>query len=814
MTSRNLFLTAALLAAAGAMATPLTPGQAVARLKREMPQRAREIESHDISPVYTAKADDGMPAAYIFNLPGDGYTILGADDIAYAVLGYSDSGSVIPSSMPESMRWWLSEYSAQIEYARRHGIDTPSYAPAYEAGREAIMPLLTTIWNQDAPYNNMCPTAKNGAVCPSGCVATSMAQVMNYHKYPEIGEGLKQYNCSSIGRKLTLNFSRTPFDWDHMLDYYAGGNYSQEEADAVAYLMKACGYSVEMQYSADSSGTQGFTIAPALKEYFKYDVNTRSLFRMPFSSSQWSQMIYDNLHDIGPVIINGQAPLTGGHSFVCDGYDGKGYFHINWGWGGISDGYFAIDALDPEAQGIGGAEGGFNFMQNAIFGIQPPKGDQTPTYQKVLFQFGSSTATLDGRKINFSVKDWSPLGWGNYDFEEITVNVGVIIQPESDPSSQTVVQGLMGTRDEIYLSQGTYYPETTYTPNMMLPDLADGIYRLTLASHSVEEAETPWLPVSTPWGMVNYVVLHVENGQYRVSDVTPARMSISDVELLSPVYSYKNALISAKFTNGSDLELLQGLSPRLFDATGKLKYYGSSMLIAIDPSSTMEKKLVVKFFNSDGTAAKVTTATDLTMKFFDPQTAQYYPDVEIPVTFLPYPGATTLQLFGFTMDNSTKGETEIDGRKYYGIRFVEDPSSITGSITVKCTKGFFDGMVMISIEKADLSTAYGRLPVISGVMSEYAFIPAGQTMEIPYDIDFSQAEMNVGYYLVIQYTNGGTVNQLDAAPFCLQGSAVETLQSETAATEYFNLQGQRITSPAPGQPVIVKRGAKTEKVIF
>ena len=209
--------------------------------------------------------------------------------------------------------------------------------------------MITAMWDQIEPYNNMAPLYGSERTY-TGCVATTMAMVMDYWNYPEKGQGKVSYTASTIGKRIELDFSKRKFDWDNMLrSYDIDGEYSAEQTDAVAYLMKACGYAVKMDYSTSASATLAMYIGQAMAKYFNYDPNYRYELRLHHSSSEWEQIIYDNLKNAGPVLYGGGSYLGGGHSFVCDGYDGNGFFHFNWGWSGISNGYFSLDALQPDA---------------------------------------------------------------------------------------------------------------------------------------------------------------------------------------------------------------------------------------------------------------------------------------------------------------------------------------------------------------------------------------------------------------------------------------------------------------------------------
>ena len=355
---------------ANVLARPLSPQEALTRTE---PTQVRKIKKASASPqlVGTTYDNYGKPAIYVYTYSGrEGFMLVAADDAVVPLLGYSEKGSFSLEGMPGNIDSWLSLYTEQIEAAR----SLPPYV-AYQtrAGEmAAIGPLLNTKWDQNNPYNSECPML-NGRRCVTGCVATAMAQVMNYWKYPLVGKGSITYTPPAFDEELSLDFSTINFDWDHILDVY-GKTYSSTERMAVARLMKACGYSVRMKYTAGESGAYSKDISSALINNFGYDRGVNERDRSAYSSQDdWNRMVYNEMAVTGPVIYCGQS-VNGSHCFVCDGYDGNGFFHINWGWGGMSDGYFLLDELTPHEVGTGGHYGGYNLNQSIIAGVMPPVG--------------------------------------------------------------------------------------------------------------------------------------------------------------------------------------------------------------------------------------------------------------------------------------------------------------------------------------------------------------------------------------------------------------------------------------------------------
>lgn len=366
---------------ATAYAAPVSPDEALARLSVEgLVAECNGLQAPRLIEIINDAA--GSPSIYHFSYAGDkGFMLLPADDAVPALLGYSETNSFATRERSESMRSWLGFYSDQIKAASAFeasgNIDLPSrksVAPTRAGEMSAIEPLIKTVWDQGRPFNNECPSL-NGRQCVTGCVATAMAQVMNYWEYPQKGKGSVSYSPESFETPLQMDFSSVSFNWAGMQDSYKG-NYSSSAAHAVATLMKACGYSVRMQYSPGESGAYSKDIAPALINNFGYDQGVRREDRTGYSNDEWNALIYNDLVNVGPVILDGRS--TGGaHCFVCDGYDGKGFFHINWGWSGLSDGYFLLNELTPGQVGTGGHYGGYNINQDAILGIMPPVGRLT-----------------------------------------------------------------------------------------------------------------------------------------------------------------------------------------------------------------------------------------------------------------------------------------------------------------------------------------------------------------------------------------------------------------------------------------------------
>ena len=288
--------------------------------------------------------------------------------------------------MPEGLQWLLQSYAEQIGHVRAaHHAARPSQSPSrVMAVRHNIEPLLSTLWNQGHPYNLLCPQYYNqdgtlGDRCATGCVATAIAQVMAYYKYPASTKrtipGYVQYFDTDKGSK-SVQLRNIPansvIDWEQMLDAY-GDHDSEQQQQAVAQLMYWVGLGCKMGYGPSSAA--GFPEGVnALKRYFGYDDGTHIESRSNHTIRSWDELLYKELETGHPIAFAG-TNSGGAHAFVLDGYDIDGLFHVNWGWGGMDNGYFRIDVLDPDNDsGIGASPtpGGYNMGQDAIIGMRLP----------------------------------------------------------------------------------------------------------------------------------------------------------------------------------------------------------------------------------------------------------------------------------------------------------------------------------------------------------------------------------------------------------------------------------------------------------
>ncbi|HUX54654.1 MAG TPA: C10 family peptidase [Williamwhitmania sp.] len=347
------------------------------------------------------------PEFYVFTFQGGGFVIVAADDAVTPILGYSTTSIFDKDNVPINAQDWLNSYKGQISDIVAKRIDNTQTLNEwnkirngqFSATRGAVAPLITTTWDQGCYYNQLCPSDPSATtICKhayTGCVATTMAQIMKYWNYPNQGNGSHTYTDLTYG-SLSADFGSTTFNWANMPNYIADTNID------VATLMYECGVSVDMAYGADGSGAFSGDVPAALINYFSYSPTAEIKSLGSFTTDNWILMIKNELDAQRPVYYAGDNG-TEGHAFVCDGYDSYNNFHFNWGWSGYANGYYPIGALNPTTSYK------FNYNNEVIVRIKPSS-------NAPIASFTASTTIPDvNTPVTFTDKSAnSPTSWKWY----------------------------------------------------------------------------------------------------------------------------------------------------------------------------------------------------------------------------------------------------------------------------------------------------------------------------------------------------------------------------------------------------------------
>ncbi len=354
----------------------------------------------------SATTSSDQAAFYVFNASaGHGYVIVAGDDRVPAVLGYSDTGTFDAQDVPAAMQEWLDGYAAQIEAIARG-----AKPEERSTSREAIAPMLNVNWGQGMPYNVLLPHINGSSNDHAyvGCVAVAMAQVMSYWQHPtRVTKTIPSYT-SYPGRTYEVSMpALTPmdFDWENMQNTYYTNDSTSTECLAVANLMRYSTSALQSSFNLTATNSYTRKIPETLIEFFGYKNSAHYIYRENFSTEGWEETIYAELAAGRPVAYGGNKQ-SAGHAFVCDGYDGEGRFHINWGWNGKSNGYFLLNLLNPSAEGIGSAAGAYGYVkgQGAAVGIMPADGtDGEAAFSFEDLTINSTNTTRSAASSNFSV---------------------------------------------------------------------------------------------------------------------------------------------------------------------------------------------------------------------------------------------------------------------------------------------------------------------------------------------------------------------------------------------------------------------------
>ncbi len=500
---------AVLLCATTLQAAPIDKEQALAKARQFYTTHGQQAKSGRLRQV--ARSTDVSVKLqndyfYVFAAgEDDGFVIISGDDATPSVLGYADKGTFSAENMPENMKAWLEGYADQIRCLQRGNYTaTVNAAPPIHP---AVQPLMKSMWGQDGPYNLKCPVffdEKKYGRAVTGCVATAMAQVMYYHKFPaSTTQRIPGYQCrkdhseyigSSTPSYVTVPaFPVTSFDWDNILPVYDGDE-TDAQKNAVATLMLACGTAMEMDYGINDVGGSGAysqDIKKALTTYFNYDKSMFYASRNNYTLNDWDALLYGELTAQRPICYNGQS-IGGGHEFVIDGYDGEGYYHLNWGWTGWQDGYFLLDILTPgDDSGIGAGSGGYNCNQFALIGMKPnanganPANDVMTTdsigiIDKTIFTRSSRLQNFTGVNIKASV--WNRNGY------EGAFDIGFGVYDENDN-----LKSVHPLRTNVKYAHGSGY--VCYRASLKFDfgiNLDNGTYRIRPISKATQS--TKWLP--------------------------------------------------------------------------------------------------------------------------------------------------------------------------------------------------------------------------------------------------------------------------------------------------------------------------------
>lgn len=644
----------------------------------------------------------------------------------------------------------------------------PARSRASRADRAPIAPLVKTQWNQGSPYNNYCPIY-NGSRSVTGCVATAMAQVMKYYNYPAKGTGSHSYTTKTLKISQSMDFSSTSFRWTSMADSY-GSFSSTSQKNAVATLMHACGVSVDMDYTPNESGAPSMNVASALANYFGYDKGVRYLMRDYYGMAEWEDLVYNQLTEFGPVQYSG-SNTSAGHSFVCDGYSADGYFHFNWGWGGMSDGYFLLTALDPTSQGIGGSTAGYNSGQDIIANVA--KSGEGKMYEQMLIDGDFKIDTPQVQKGGYVVIVANAY---NYSIAPISGFYG--LKFTASDGSVTYAEAPQGYSNIAVLSgYGGWY--------VRMPSLAAGTYTVTPAWKSTTGE---WFDIRAKVSAVkSYTATVSGNTAVFTADSAP-QIYVKDIDVATPLYFNTTFKINATIENPSQDEYYGGIEAVLLNSGNNVVALADIYPVDVLGGESQQMEYVAKFsrYNSQ---LGVPSAGTYTLVFLT-ESNQIVSD-PVAVQLLEAPASTSVSVSSFSVEGDANAVAA---------------DNLQFNLTANCTAGYFANTLSVYIFpiSGGSAIAYFDTPTL--------FIEEGKSATTMASGNFSQGVVGTKYMAAVFSGQ----QQLSDIVYFTVGSysgIADVDADDDAPVEYYTVDGMRVDQPEKGL-YIVRQGSKVSKVIF
>ena len=686
------------------------------------------------------RASTSAQSYYVFENGSDkGYTIVSGDDRLPDIVGYSCNGSYEELNQPEAFKEYMEAFTQLTERLERGDSVAVRQAQelkerqriSAETNRIKVSPLLGKIaWDQYAPYNGQCPM-NGGKRCLTGCSATAMAQILAYYRYP--ASMLKDTPAyTSSWNDYTTNVpSRSKgqaYDWDDMLPSYKG-QYTQRQADAVAQLMADCGAAMGAIYTPEATGASASV--EVFRDYFGYDGDLLQFLKHTgFTQAEWETIIDRELLASRPICYAGVMG-DGGHAFVCDGADGNGYYHINWGWGGAYNGYFDLSILNCNYPGSvnPNVDDGFNKGQTMFVGIAPDNGKcDIPLNIVPGIVSVSPEISIEGI-----------VSYGDYFF----IRINFVVPPKMD------VYLAMGIKDENggykVLTNGMHYDATqieTYSKVRYEEDI-----RMDLPLGKVDVVPIystdgkNWQPCGGREEQTHYRFLVTDTSTERVFSTLSAKMTVDNT-----LYSGQNNVLNFTFQNDGDADIFTSLPMAITNSEEKPSKYDRTITVSVPAHSSKSRNITLEPMSA-GTYY-VWLKNECNSVWFVEQFKNSFCLRAQPISIVDYP---QLSLVG-AGTNRAEGETE-SSNAYYTIDLVDTPLTHDDKAQFYFTLRN-DGGSSEATVKASISTWRGYSNMDSSYVAEKQLTLAGNGAEtkVCFETDAENSAKG-GYFAICQLKN-------------------------------------------------------------
>ncbi len=501
MKQYTLLLLALATAGTTVTAAPRSLQEARVLAEQELRQRLGHPVSLEAQPQHAAArgglmAGDQLLPYYHFST-GDDFVIIAGSDLMPTVIGYGQGAGIgTDEPLPSNLQGWLdlvAETEAYLEANPTAAMAQLNALAKAPAATEPIAPIMTCKWGQDEPFNDLCPVV-DGKQTVVGCVATALSQIIYTQRFPSESHGTVSYK--NKGKTIEADLEGVTYDYDLMRDKYYRVSTTDEENAEVAKLCYNVGIASMMQYG-DMSGT---IVPAALQGMVDNFGMTKAAYleRHYYALDEWNNIIQTELRDGNPVFFSAQSS-AGGHAFVLDGMDDKGYYYVNWGWDGSYDGYFDVSLMRTSGAGTGASEnGGFYLQQSILVNLCDP--DKVTHWYNPLNTYRSYYDTsMDNVncKPSTDIKRGTTLTLSAYTVSDSYLTyqgkAGVLVMKDGEQFDLAIGEKTFTAKGmKVKLNNNGQFGwdtgDASVSASYTLPeDLADGTYRLYLVMQSEDE---------------------------------------------------------------------------------------------------------------------------------------------------------------------------------------------------------------------------------------------------------------------------------------------------------------------------------------
>ncbi len=665
------------------------------------------------------------PCYYVFNNGEDGgFVIVSGDDRTLPVIAYADKGHFSEQEMPENLRAMLDGYEMEMEALNSTVVaETVTSGPRHTKTptRNPVYPLMSTQWGQSSPYNNSCPTLPGSSTkCKVGCTGVALAQLLYYYRdrvASKLSQTIPGYTCSTSwsGKRIAVPSvaKGTVINWNNMYDKYDGKQTSTQLTN-VANLLKYCAISLKSEFRAGDGYYTTALLSNTLVSLFGYfgftSTYKQALNRSAYSYEQWKNMVVDELSQGRPLIYYGYSKDGAGHVFIVDGYDGGDLFHVNWGWDGMYNGYFALSILDP--YDISGASSKISTTsyisdQKAFFNLQPSQGytnENDETNLTALINTASSSVASVTYTNNTDAARQYNLGLGYYDTK----------------GNMQLLKAYSSSAVTLNSGSSTTVKYTLAASDFTAAKLAKGTYKVYPVCKLKNDDE--WMECEQSTSSYYIKAVYSTSVALSIASNTPS-LTVSGVSVEgSCVKGVEQPVVATVTNTGGD-------------------FFGTLYLFASTTSTKGSAKASTQLHIPAG------KTVNISMKFKPTSAGTYNLWITNSSTGSNVLASSTVKIVSLSSSrNITVTAVTLDnvksGKTVYGTT-LKGVATLKNSLSVPYNDGLY-------VQLYSGSTSKGWYPTSQKVLNHIK-VPAGKTFSLPFE--FSGLDTSTSYALVFKYAD-------------------------------------------------------------